>query len=114
MEVVAMSEQNNITTKVITKREVVKSLAEEFNKTIKSVDLLDNSLENKIKLMLTNADEKTNIEIHLFDGIKIKSKLLPSKEKQNNLTGKTQIVDKRIKAKASLSRRYIEKLNSKA
>lgn len=108
-----MSNQKDVTTKVITKREVIKSLAEEFNMTIKSVDSIYSSLENKIRLMLANANESTNIEIHLFDGIRIESKLLPSKEKLNNLTGETQRIDKRIRAKASLSRRYMEKLNRK-
>ena len=115
MEAVMMSNQKDkvVTTKVITKREVIKSLAEEFDMTMKSVSSIYNSLENKIRLMLANADEKTNVEIHLFDGIKIESKLLQSREKLNNLTGERLMLDKRIKAKASLSRRYIEKLNRK-
>ena len=102
-----MSNQKDkvVTTKVVTKREVIKSLAEEFDMTIKSVSSIYNSLENKIRLMLANADEKTNVEIHLFDGIKIESKLLQSREKLNNLTGERLMLDKRIKAKASLSRR---------
>ena len=115
MEAVAMSNQKNkvATTKVITKREVIRSLADEFDLTIKSVEYIYNSLEDRIKLMLESANEDTNIEIHLFDGIRLESKFLPSKEKINNLTGEKQKVDKRIKAKASLSRRYIEKLNRK-
>lgn len=114
MEAVTMSDQDKVmTTQVVTKREVIRSLAKEFDMTIKSVSSIYNSLENKVRLTLANADEKTNIEVHLFDGIKIESKLLPSKEKLNNLTGETQRVDKRIKAKASLSRRYMEKLNRK-
>lgn len=110
-----MSNQKDkiVTTKVVTKREVIKSLAEEFDMTIKSVSSIYNSLENKIRLMLANADEKTSVEIHLFDGIKIESKLLQSREKLNNLTGERLMLDNRIKAKASLSRRYIEKLNRK-
>lgn len=114
MEAVTMSDQKEkVATTVVTKREVIKSLADEFQMTIKSVNSIYSSLENKIKMMLANADEKTNVEIHLFDGIKIESKFLPSKVRINNLTGETQRVDKRIKAKASLSRRYLEKLNRK-
>lgn len=112
---VAMSNQNDkvMTTKVITKREVIKSLAEEFDMTIKSVGLIYNSLENRLRLALADADENTNVEFRLFDGIKIEGKMLPSKEKLNNLTGEKHFVDKRITAKASLSRRYLEKLNRK-
>jgi len=110
-----MSNQNDkvMTTKVITKREVIKSLAEEFDMTIKSVGLIYNSLENRLKLALADADENTNVEFRLFDGVKIEGKMLPSKEKLNNLTGEKHFVDKRITAKASLSRRYLEKLNRK-
>lgn len=109
-----MSDQNKtMTTQVITKQEVIKLLAKECDMTVKSVGSIYNSLENRIRLMLGNVDETTNIEIHLFDGIKLESKFLPSKEKLNNLTGKTQRVDNKIKAKASLSRRYLENLNSK-
>ena len=115
MEAVTMSDQKDkvVTTKVITKREVIKSLAKEFDMTVKSVGSIYDSLENRIRLMLGSANEDTNIEIHLFDGVKLESKFLPSKEKLNNLTGKTQRVDNRIKAKASLSRRYLENLNRK-
>lgn len=115
MEAVTMSDQKDkvVTTQVITKREVIRSLAEEFNMTVETVGSIYDSLENRIRLMLGSANEDTNIEIHLFDGVKLESKFLPSKEKLNNLTGKTQMVDKRIKAKASLSRRYLENLNRK-
>ena len=62
-----MSDQKEkVATTVVTKREVIKSLADEFQMTIKSVNSIYSSLENKIKMMLANADEKTNVEICLM------------------------------------------------
>ena len=113
MEAVVMSDQKDVTTKVVTKQEVIKSLAKDFDMTIGSMSSIYNRIEERLNLLLANADEKTNIEIHLFDGVKFESKQTPQRERMDNLTGRRRIYDAKIKAKASLSRRYIEKLNRK-
>lgn len=110
-----MSNQKNnvVATEVITKREVIKSLAHELNMTIGSISSVYNSLENKIKLMLANADDDKNIELRLFDGVKLHSRVVPYRERFDTLTGKRKMYDRKIKVKANFTRTYLNKLNRK-
>ena len=111
MEVFAMSDSKNVVTKIVTKKEVIKSLAKDFDISVGLVGSIYNRLEDRIQMILASADDKTNVEIRLFNGVKLESKFIHQREKLDNLTGKMKIYDSKIKAKATFARRYIENLN---
>lgn len=108
-----MSDQDNKVTKVVTREEVIKFLAEDLDMTIQEVRKKYRAWEKRITKTLAEANDEKDISIHIFDGIRIESKHLPLREKIDNLTGKRRLYKEKIKPTASVSRRYMEKLNGK-
>lgn len=101
------------TTKVVTKEQMIKLLAEELNLKTKSIKPIYNSLENKLRYLLSEANENQNVSVRLFEGISFNSQFIPKRQKLDNFTGKKTFYESKIKPKAVITRRYGEKLNQK-
>jgi len=108
-----MSNQKNVVTKIVTRDEVIRFLAQDLGQSIQPMKIRYRLWEDKIRNLLSEANENKDISIHLFDGIKIESKFVPKRERFDTLTGQRKMYDSKIKAKASLSKRYLEKVNRK-
>lgn len=97
----------------ITKEFLIRDIAKQTNKNISDARDFYNSLENLIFDILSSVDVNGDISIRLFEGISLDGTYIPEKTKQNNLTGKTTLVESKIKPKFNITRSYCEKLNSK-
>ena len=95
-----------------TKENLIKDIANQTNNNISDVKEIYNALENLIFDILSSVDEGRYIDIRLFEGISLNGIYTPAKEKKNNLTGKTSLVESKIKPKFNITRSYIEKLNN--
>jgi nucleoid DNA-binding protein len=95
-----------------TKENLIKDIAKQTNKNISDVKEIYNALENLIFDILSSVDENKNVDIRLFEGISLDGIYVPAKEKKNNLTGKTSLVESKIKPKFNITRSYVEKLNN--
>ena len=113
MEAIAMSDQKDKVTKVVTREEVIRFLADDLEMTIQDARKKFRAWEKQIKKTLAEANEEKDVSIHIFDGIRIESKYLPLREKVDNLTGKRRVYQEKIKPTASVTRRYMENLNGK-
>ena len=97
----------------ITKENIIKDIARQTNKSVYDTRNFYNALENIIFDLLCSANEKQDICIRLFEGISLDGKYIPEKIKKNNLTGKVNLVESKIKPKFNITRSYCEKLNDK-
>ena len=95
-----------------TKENLIKDIAKQTNKNISDVKEIYNALENLVFDILFSVDENRDVDIRLFEGISLDGIYVPAKEKKNNLTGKTSLVESKIKPKFNITRSYVEKLNS--
>lgn len=96
----------------ITKESLIKDIANQTNKKISDVKDIYNALERNIFDILSSVKENGDISIRLFEGISLDGTYIPEKTKQNNLTGKVNFVDSKIKPKFTITRSYCEKLNN--
>ena len=96
----------------ITKDNLIKDIAEQSNKTVTSVKDIYNTLEKTIFDILSSVDVNGDISIKLFEGISLEGINVPEKTKKNNLTGKVNLVESKIKPKFTITRSYIDKINS--
>lgn len=97
----------------VTKENLIKEIAKQTNNNICDTRVFYNALENTIFNLLSSVDENQDVCIRLFEGISLDGKYTPEKEKKNNLTGKVNFVEGRIKPKFNITRSYCEKLNNK-
>lgn len=95
-----------------TKENLIKDIAKQTNNNISDVKEIYNSLEKLIFDVLSSVNEDRDVDIRLFEGISLEGIYVPAKEKKNNLTGKTSVVDSKIKPKFNITRSYVEKLNN--
>ena len=95
-----------------TKENLIKDVAKQTNNNISDVKEIYNSLEKLIFDVLSSVNEDRDVDIRLFEGISLEGIYVPAKEKKNNLTGKTSVVDSKIKPKFNITRSYVEKLNN--
>lgn len=95
-----------------TKENLIKDIAKQTNKNISDVKEIYNALENLVFDILSSVDENKDVDIRLFEGISLDGTYVPAKEKKNNLTGKTSLVESKIKPKFNITRSYVEKLNN--
>lgn len=102
------NQEKNKTT--YTKEMIIKNIAHECDKDIKSVKEIYNALESEIERLLSSADPETDINLRLFEGISISSTFVPEQTKLNNLTGKMLTSSSKIKPKANITRSYCEKI----
>lgn len=96
---------------VISRRKLMKSIKNYHTKSV--VKDVYNVLEDVIFDVLSSADKKQDVCIKLFEGVSLDCKYIPESVKQNNLTGKTSLVESKIKPKFNITRYYCEKLNNK-
>lgn len=97
----------------VTKESLIRDIASQTNNSICDTKVFYNALENTIFNLLSSVGENQDVCIKLFEGIGLDGKYTPEKEKKNNLTGKVNIVEGRIKPKFNITRSYCEKLNNK-
>lgn len=95
-----------------TKENLIKDISKQTNNNISDVKEIYNALENLVFDILSSVDENKDVDIRLFEGISLDGIHVPAKEKKNNLTGKTSLVESKIKPKFNITRSYIEKLNN--
>lgn len=68
-----------------------------------------NNIENSVTEYLKCADENTDVNIRLIDGVILSSQF--QSEKSHNFLGNDIVVSERLKPKAILSKSYVRKLN---
>ena len=95
-----------------TKENLIKDIAKQTNNNIFDVKEIYNALENLVFDILSSVNEDRDVDIRLFEGISLDGIYVPAKEKKNNLTGKTRLVESKIKPKFNITRSYVEKLNN--
>ena len=95
-----------------TKENLIKDIAKQTNNNISDVKEIYNALENLVFDILSSVDSNRDVDIRLFEGISLDGIYVPAKEKKNNLTGKTSLVESKIKPKFNITRSYVEKLNN--
>ena len=95
-----------------TKENLIKDISKQTNNNISDVKEIYNALENLVFDILSSVNEDRDVDIRLFEGISLDGIYVPAKEKKNNLTGKTSLVDSKIKPKFNITRSYCEKLNN--
>lgn len=96
----------------ITKETLIRDIAKQTNKSVSDVKDIYNTLEKTIFDILSSVDTNGDVTIRLFEGISLDGIYVPEKTKRNNLTGKTNVVESKIKPKFAITRSYCEKLNS--
>lgn len=95
----------------ITKENLIRDIAKQTNKNISDVKDVYNTLEKTIFDILSSVEDNGDTSIRLFEGITLDGIYIPEKIKINNLTGKENLVESKIKPKFSITRSYCEKLN---
>ena len=95
-----------------TKENLIKDISKQTNNNISDVKEIYNALENLVFDVLSSVNEDRDVDIRLFEGISLDGIYVPAKEKKNNLTGKTSLVESKIKPKFNITRSYVEKLNN--
>ena len=96
----------------ITKETLIKDIAKQTNQNIGDVKDIYNALEQTIFDILSSVETNGDISIRLFEGISLDGVYISEKTKKNNLTGKVNLVESKIKPKFNITRSYCEKLNS--
>lgn len=94
-----------------TKENLIKDIAKQTNKNISDVRDIYNALEKDVFDILSSVDEDKDVNIRLFEGISLNGVYVPEMKKANNLTGKSSLVESKIKPKCNITRSYCEKLN---
>ena len=97
----------------ITRESLIKDIARQTNKSVLDVKDVYNTLEDNIFNILSSVNEDKNYCIKLFEGISLEGNYVPEQTKKNNLTGKVDLVESKIKPKFNITRSYCEKLNNK-
>lgn len=97
----------------ITKENLIREIARQTDNNISDIKFIYNALENYIFNILSSVNENQDVCIRLFEGISLDGSYIPEKTKKNNLTGKTNLVESKIKPKFNITRSYCEKLNDK-
>ena len=95
----------------ITKDTLIRDIAKQTNKNINDIKDVYNTLEKTIFDILSSVKTNGDVTIRLFEGISLDGVYVPEKTKQNNLTGKVNLVESKIKPKFNITRSYCEKLN---
>lgn len=95
---------------IISKKKLVKSIKNSHTRTV--IRNVYNLLEVIIFNSLSSVDKKQDVSIRLFEGISLDGTYIPEKTKKNNLTGKVNLVESKIKPKFNITRSYCEKLNN--
>ena len=95
----------------ITKDALIKDIAKQTRIDVDDVKDIYNTLENTIFDILSSVNVNGDVSIRLFEGISLDGNYIPEKIKQNNLTGKSNLVKSKIKPKFNITRSYCEKLN---
>lgn len=98
---------------VKTKENIIRDIAKQTDKNISDVKIIYNALEELIFKSLSSATQDNDICIRLFEGISLDGEYISEKTKKNNLTGKVELVNSKIKPKFNITRSYCDKLNSK-
>jgi nucleoid DNA-binding protein len=98
--------------KKITKENLIKDIAKQTNNNVLDIKNIYNTLEDMIFDILSSVNDNQDVNIRLFEGISLDGVYVPEKEKKNNLTGKTSLVESKIKPKFNITRSYCEKLNN--
>lgn len=98
--------------KKITKENLIKDIAKQTNNDVLDIKNIYNTLEDMIFDILSSVNDSQDVNIRLFEGISLDGIYVPEKEKKNNLTGKTSLVESKIKPKFNITRSYCEKLNN--
>ena len=96
----------------ITKETIIRDVAKQTNHSISDIRAIYNVLEKTIFDILSSVDINGDVSIKLFEGISLDGVYIPEKNKHNNLTGKTDVVQSKIKPKCIITRSYCEKLNN--
>ena len=97
----------------ITKENLIRDIAKQTNRNISDVRDIYNVLEKTIFDILSSVDVNGDVSIRLFEGISLDGSYIDEKTKKNNLTGKVNLVEGKIKPKFNITRSYCEKLNLK-
>ena len=97
----------------ITKENIIREVAKQTGNTTNETRQFYNVLESIIFDNLHSVNENQDVYLKLFEGISLNGSYVPEKRKKNNLTGKTTLVDSKIKPKFNITRSYCEKLNDK-
>jgi nucleoid DNA-binding protein len=98
--------------KKFTKENLIKDIAKQTNNNVLDIKNIYNTLEDMIFDILSSVNDSQDVNIRLFEGISLDGVYVPKKEKKNNLTGKTSLVESKIKPKFNITRSYCEKLNN--
>lgn len=97
---------------VKTKESIIREIANKTGKSMLDVRAFYNELEGLIFNTLSSVDNNKDVCIRLFEGVSLDGEYISEKTKKNNLTGKLEFVDSKIKPKFNITRYYCEKLNS--
>ena len=98
----------------ITRDRLIRKIASATNYSIASVREVVNAMDEAILDYASSVDkENPEITIKIFEGVTLDAKYIPEKTKTNNLTGKTEHVESKIKPKFNVTRTYCQKVNSK-
>ena len=68
------------------------------------------TMEEKIRFMLSQANEREDVKLKLFEGIALECKFIPEKVRKNNLTGEMITAKSKRKVKGKITKNYLEKL----
>lgn len=96
-----------------TKENIIKDIAKQTNNNIYEARNFYNAFEEIIFNTLSSVNKEQDVCIRLFEGISLDGSYISEKTKKNNLTGKVNLVESKIKPKFNITRYYNEKLNSK-
>lgn len=102
--------ENSKTNRTYTKQMLIREIANECRKDVRTVSTVYNLLEENIKRILSTADQDTDVKIRLFDGISIDGTFIPERTKLNNLTGEFITTKSKIRPKAKITRYYCDKV----
>ena len=68
------------------------------------------TMEEKIRFMLSQANEHEDVKLKLFEGITLECKFIPEKVRKNNLTGEIITAKSKRKIKGKVTKNYCDKL----
>ena len=68
------------------------------------------TMEEKIRFMLSQANEHEDVKLKLFEGIALECKFIPEKVRKNNLTGEIITAKSKRKVKGKITKNYLGKL----
>ena len=98
---------------VKTKENIIREIAKQTGENVSEVKVVYNALEELIFNALSSTCQDNDVCIRLFEGISLDGEYISEKTKKNNLTGKIEFVNSKIKPKFNITRSYCEKLNNK-